>query len=154
MIRGLKNVILVVIILVLSPLIILLVIVLVVTEWFASIKRKKVRRAWLQQNDYSYFIIYSIGKRKKRLFEEYVIPQLNPGVQIATFDGKRFDGFINTEMARLLPIYEHKGFPIIGKIENGEVTYKSMKSVYLLWVIQNYNIERFINEVLDGLDEL
>lgn len=151
MYNDLRNIIFALVILALSPLIVL---VLLVLDWFANIKRNRIRKAWLHQIDYSYFLIYSMGKRKKRLFEDQVLPRLNPGVQIATFDGKRFDGFINTEMARLLPIYEHSGFPIIGKIENGEVTCKSMKSAYQFWVNQNKNIEQFINEVLDGLDEL
>ncbi|MEM1405637.1 MAG: hypothetical protein AAGG59_02595 [Bacteroidota bacterium] len=152
--RKLGNIASIAIGILLLPLILVAVVFAIPFALLQDARSKRRLRRWLNQNDYSYFFIYSTGKRKKRFFEQEVIPRLNQGVEIGIFDGIDFKGFITTEIARLLSIYDNEGFPIIGKIENGELFHKSLKKEYHLWVVQDKNENKFINEVLDGLDDI
>lgn len=106
--EKLGNIALIAIVILLLPLILVGIVIAIPFALIQDARSKRRLRRWLNQNDYSYFFIYSMGKRKKRFFEQEVIPKLNKGVEIGIFDGIDFKGFITTEIARLLSIYDNE----------------------------------------------
>lgn len=132
------------------PLIIIIIPVVLIND---ALTKRKVRQ-WLKENDYTYFLIYTAGKSKRKFYEENVLPQLNPGIKSGVFDGACFKGFIDQRIAVELSLYDNEGFPIIGKIEEGILTKKSLKQEYKQLVVMESNKAAFIEEIQNRIDEL
>lgn len=113
-------------ILLFSPILLIGIIVFLIVIYINHRKKRK----WLNQNDYTYFLIHTTGKTNKEFFENTVIPALSAGTEIVIFDGMDFHGFINSKIVKMLMLYDNNGFPIIGKIENGKIKVESLKVEY------------------------
>lgn len=138
----------------LLPLIIAIIVIVIPFAILDDFRSKRMLKKWLRNNNYSYFFIYTTGKRKRKFIESSVLPQLNKGIELATFNGKEFSGFIDTKIARMLSIYDNHGFPIIGKIEEGKITHESLKVEFHEMVIRDKSERAFISEVQERIDKL
>lgn len=154
MINKVKNIVIGIVLVLLLPLIIAIIIIVIPLAIVDDFKSKRMLKKWLRNNDYSYFFIYTTGKRKRKFIESTVLSQLNKGIEQATFDGKEFSGFIDTKIARMLSIYDNQGFPIIGKIEEGKLTHESLKVEFQEMVIRDKNEKAFVSEVQERIDKL
>ncbi len=135
----------------LLPLIILIVVPLVIIQDVLSKRRLK---KWLSENEQSYFIIYTLGRRKRQFIEKEVLPLLPEDIITVRFDGVNHNGDFDSSIAHALKIYQNHGFPVIGKIIDGKVRFKSLKSEYKELVQQEKDIGKFVDVLLDEVNLL
>lgn len=150
---GLGLIALIAVPLFLVVLLLFLPMILALTSINAFRKKRRIHK-WIAQNDYSYFLIHTTGRWKRQFFEEKVIPNLSPGIEIGTFDGVNFKGFMTSEIARYLKLNDQGGFPIVGKIENGILSSRSMKAKFLHYIQNENNTARFMEVLQETIDDL
>ncbi|WP_224994402.1 hypothetical protein [Cesiribacter sp. SM1] len=110
-------------------------------------KRKRKLNSFLQENDCTYFFIYSSGRKKASLCEKHILPTIAPGVKVVKFDGLKFDSFFIPEVYYQVINPSEKGYPLVGKIEEGKVYTASLKEEFSELVLNNKNkdVNRFLN---------
>lgn len=136
------------------PLLILVLLTVLPVIIIADNRKKRRIRKLILQNDYSYFLIHTTGRWKKQFFEQQIIPQLSSGIEIGVFDGGNFNGFITPDMARHFSLNDQRGFPLVGKIEDGKLFSHSLKAEFLQYVQEEENPERFLEVLQDAIDGL
>lgn len=104
----------------------------------------KVKR-FLQRNNHTYFFIYSSGRKKAAYCEKQIIPTLKPGVEVVKYDGTKYDRFFEPETYFRIVNPSEKGYPIIGKIEEGKVYTESLKEEFEQLVLKEKEVQRFID---------
>lgn len=149
-----QNIILALIALMAIPFVLMALIIFVPIEVTRSAKRRRRIRKWVTRNDYNYFLIYTTGKWKRNFFEQRIIPALSPGLKTGIYDGMDFKGFITSEVAGHFHLNDQQGFPIVGKIENGQLTVRSLKAEFSQYVGLEKNVERFEDALQEAIDNL
>ena len=142
---------------ILIPLLLLVLFVFLLMSpflYFQDQQHKSKIRRFLQQNDYTYFFIYSSGKKKAGYIEKHILNTLNPGVEVVKYDGSRYDRFFDPETYFHVVNPSEKGYPIIGKIEEGKVYTESLKEEFEQLVLKEKEIARFIDLLHHKIDDL
>ncbi len=79
---------------------------------------------------------------------------MSPGLKTGIYDGMDFKGFITSEVAGHFQLNDQQGFPIVGKIENGQLTVRSLKVEFSQYVGLEKNVERFEDALQEAIDNL
>ena len=131
-------------------LLILLLPYFLIRDWLQTGKVKQ----FLMQHNHTYFFIYSSGKKKAAYCEKQIIPTLPPGVEIVKYDGEKFDSFFTPETYFSLINPSEKGYPIIGKIEEGKIYTESLKDDFSHLVLREKEVKRFVEVLHQKIDAL
>lgn len=138
----------------LIPLILILLVLMLPFILYEDWKRKKKLRSFLQQHDYSYFFIYTSGRSKRKFYEKLIIPTLNPGIEVIKYDGEKYNCFFESVTVNSIINPSEKGYPIIGKIEEGKVTTQSLKDEFVELVLKQKEVHQFNDLLQRKIDEL
>ena len=138
----------------LIPLILIFLVLALPFILYGEWKRKKRVRSFLQQHDYSYFFIYTSGRSKRKFYEQLIIPTLNPGIEVVKFDGEKHNRFFEPVTVHSIINPSEKGYPIIGKIEEGKVTTQSLMEDFVELVLKQKEVHQFNDLLQRKIDEL
>jgi len=156
--HELKSIVVVTGALILSPLIIAIItqaaIAFVVWRIISDFQDNKFVKRWLKSNEQSYFIVYSSGKRKRKIIERYILPNINPGINVGTYNGSHFTGFVPDRVALKHGLYGKEGFPIIGRVCDGALIFESLKNQLKLVLSNKSTTVALLAEVQPKINQI
>lgn len=115
---------------------------------------EKKARQFLERHDDTYFFIYSSGRRKVKYYESLIIPKLNPGIEVIKYDGEKYNCFFEPVSVHSIMNLSEKGYPIIGKMEEGKVITKSLKDEFIELVLKQKEVHQFNDLLQRKIDKL
>lgn len=117
------------------------------------LKKKRLTK-WNEKYEGTSFIIYPVGNEKAKYFEEFVLNELPDYVEEVSCYGNYYKGFLDNNKLSELYYAGGKGLPVIGKVKDGRLDVKYLKSEYDHMVKTMNDPSRFSKRLLDGLDKL
>jgi len=131
--RKLSDILLVLLISI--PLFILTLPIILVSLPFTYLQRKRFEKrytAFLAENDRKNFFCYNNRKNSKKYIEEYIIPNLEKGIEIVYLNGRKIESESNAQFisAALHGLKYYNKFPHLMKIRNGQLIDKSINNPF------------------------